>query len=77
MLNLAGAHWEMDFTEVRPGGYGYRCLLVLVDTFPGWTETAPTVLTTIPEEVLPRYGMPAVLSSDKGPVLTTQVTRDG
>lgn len=84
MLNLAGAHWKIDFTEVRPGEYGYRCLLVHVDTFSGWTEayltrheTAPTVITTIPEEVLPTYGMPALLSSDKGPVLTTQVTLDG
>lgn len=84
MLNLAGAHWKMDFTKVRPGEYGYRYLLVHVDTFSGWTEayptrheTAPTVITTIPEEVLPTNGMPALLSSDKGPVLTTQVTPDG
>ena len=31
-----GKHWEIDFTEVRPGKYGYRYLLVLVDTFSGW-----------------------------------------
>ena len=30
-----GKHWEIDFTEVRPGKYGYRYLLVLVDTFLG------------------------------------------
>ena len=38
----AGQHWEIDFTEVRPGKYGYRYLLVLVDTFSGWVEAYPT-----------------------------------
>jgi hypothetical protein len=28
-----GSHWEMDFTEIKPGKYGYKYLLVLVDTF--------------------------------------------
>jgi hypothetical protein len=28
-----GAHWEMDFMEIKPGKYGYNYLLVLVDTF--------------------------------------------
>ena len=37
-----GQHWEIDFTEVRPGKYGYRYLLVLVDTFSGWMEAFPT-----------------------------------
>ena len=36
-----GQHWEIDFTEVRPGKYGYHYLLVLVDTFPGWVEAFP------------------------------------
>ena len=37
-----GRHWEIDFTEVRPGKYGYCYLLVLVDTFSGWVEAFPT-----------------------------------
>ena len=37
-----GQHWEIDFTEVRPGKYGYRYLLVLVDTFSGWVKAFPT-----------------------------------
>ncbi|CAD7692892.1 unnamed protein product [Nyctereutes procyonoides] len=37
-----GAYWEVDFTEVKPGKYGYRYLLVFVDTFSGWTEAFPT-----------------------------------
>ena len=56
-----GQHWEIDFTEVRPGKYGYRYLLVLVDTFLGWVEAFPTkgeraimVAKMILEEIGPR-----------------------
>ena len=31
-----GRNWEIDFTEVKPGKYGYKYLLVMVDTFSGW-----------------------------------------
>ena len=55
-----GQHWEIDFTEVRPGKYGYRYLLVLVDTFSGWVkafptkgETATVVAKKILEEIVP------------------------
>ena len=55
---------------------------MLVDTFSGWTEAYPTrhemtqiVIKKILQEVLPRYRMPALLSSDKGPALTVQVTQ--
>ncbi|CAD7676208.1 unnamed protein product [Nyctereutes procyonoides] len=47
-LTNASAHgsnpdyWEVDFTEVKPGKYGYRYLLVFVDTFSGRTEAFPT-----------------------------------
>ena len=30
-----GTYWEVDFTEVKPGKYGYKYLLVFVDTFSG------------------------------------------
>lgn len=36
------AYWEIDFTEMKPGKYGYKYLLVFVDTFSGWTEAFPT-----------------------------------
>ena len=28
-----GTHWEIDFTEIKPGMYGYKYLLVFIDTF--------------------------------------------
>ena len=37
-----GVYWEVNFTEVKPGKYGYKYLLVFVDVFPGWVETLPT-----------------------------------
>jgi hypothetical protein len=37
-----GQSWEVDFTEVKPGRYEYKYLLVLLDTFSGWVEAFPT-----------------------------------
>ena len=70
-----GQHWEIDFTEVRPGKYGYHYLLVLVDTFSGWVEAFPTKGETdlfakkISEELVPRHGLPVTMGSDSGPAL--------
>ncbi|XP_077715955.1 uncharacterized protein LOC144290510 [Canis aureus] len=59
-----GAYWEVDFTEVKPGKYGYRYLLVFVDTFSGWTEAFPTkhkmaqiVTKKLLEDIVPRCGL--------------------
>lgn len=69
-----GAHWEVDFTEVKPAKYGYGYLLVFVDTFSGWVEAFPTkketaqvVVKKILEEVFPRFSVPKVIGSDNGP----------
>ncbi|XP_038956440.2 protein NYNRIN-like [Rattus norvegicus] len=74
-----GIHWEIDFTEIRPGMYGYRYLLVFVDTFSGWVEAFPTkhetakvVTKKLLEEIFPRYGMPQVLGSDNGPAFVSR-----
>lgn len=37
-----GVYWVVNFTEVKPGKYGYKYLLVFVDTFYGWVEAFPT-----------------------------------
>ena len=36
-----GEDWQMDFTQ-RPVYQGYKYLLVMIDTFTGWTEGFPT-----------------------------------
>ncbi|XP_041498785.1 uncharacterized protein LOC121441642 [Microtus oregoni] len=74
-----GVQWEIDFTEIKPGMYGYRYLLVFVDTFSGWVEAFPTkhetakiVTKKLLEEIFPRYGMPQVLGTDNGPAFVSQ-----
>ncbi|XP_069341136.1 protein NYNRIN-like [Eulemur rufifrons] len=77
-----GLFWEIDFTEVRPGKYGYKYLLVMVDTFSGWVEAFPTkretaliVAKKMLEEIVPRYGLPESIGSDNGPAFTSQVSQ--
>lgn len=77
-----GAYWEVDFTEVRPGKYGYKYLLVFVDTFSGWTEAFPTkhetahvVAKKLLEDILPRYGFPTMIGSDNGQAFVSQVSQ--
>ena len=77
-----GQHWEIDFTGVRPGKYGYRYLLVLVDTFSAWVEAFPTkgetatvVTKKILEEIVPRSGLPVTMGSDNGPAFVSQIVQ--
>ena len=77
-----GQHWEIDFTEVRPGKYGYRYLLVLVDTFSGWVDAYPTkketaiiVAKKLLEEMIPRLGLLASIGSDNGPAFVSKIVK--
>ena len=77
-----GQHWEIDFTEVRPGKYGYRYLSVLVDTFSGWVEAFPTKGKTVMvaarkilEEIVPRFGLPVTVGSYNGPAFVFQIVQ--
>lgn len=78
-----GVYWEVDFTEVKPGKYGNKYLLVFIDTFSGWVEAFPTksetaqmVTKKILEEILPRFGIPKVIGSDNGPAFVAQVSQE-
>ena len=77
-----GQHREIDFTEVRPGKYEYRYLLVLVDTLSGWVEAYPTkketatmVVKKLLEEIVPRFGLPVTIGSDNGPAFVSQIVQ--
>ena len=77
-----GHHWEIDFTEVRPGKYGYRYLLVLVDTFSRWMEAYPTKKETVVvvakkllEEIIPRFGLLVSIGSDNGPAFVSKIVQ--
>ena len=77
-----GQHWEIDFTEVRPGKYGYQYLSVLVDIFSAWVEAFPTkgktammVAKKILKEIVPRFGLPVTIGSDNGPAFVSQIVQ--
>jgi hypothetical protein len=40
--SFPGEQWEINFTKIKLGLYGYKYLLVMVNTFSGWTEAFPT-----------------------------------
>ena len=78
-----GVYWEVGFTEIKPGKYGNKYLLVFIDTFSGWVEAFPTksetaqvVAKKILEEILPRFGIPKVIGSDNGPASVAQVSQE-
>lgn len=75
------AQWEVGFTEFKPRKYGYKYFLVFVDTFSGLVEaystkheTAQTLAKKLLEDILSRYGFPAMIGSDNGPAFISQVT---
>ncbi|XP_057350014.1 uncharacterized protein LOC118926793 isoform X2 [Manis pentadactyla] len=80
--NRPGKFWEIDFTEIKPGKYKFKYLLVFVDTFSGWVkafptrqETAAVVTKKILEEIFPRFGIPKVIGSDNGPAFIARISQ--
>jgi transposase InsO family protein len=76
----AGTELGSGFHWVKLGSYGYKYLLVLIDTFSGWVEAFPTkretaqvVAKVLLEEIIPRYGIPETLGSDNGPAFISNV----
>ena len=74
----------MDFTQM-PVSQGYKYLLVMIDTFTGWTEGFPTQTETAEKvvkkkkkllhETILRFGLPRSLQSDNGTSFTSKVTQ--
>ena len=70
----------MDFTQI-PVSQGYKYLLVMIDTFTGWTEGFPTWTKKAEEvvkllhESIPRFGLPRSLQSDNRTLFTSKVTQ--
>jgi hypothetical protein len=69
-------YWEVGFTEVKPGKYGYKYLLVFVDTSSGLVEAFPTkqetttmVAKKILEEIPPPRGLECPRQLDQTMVL--------
>ena len=77
-----GEDWQMDFTQM-PVSQGYKYLLIMIDTFIGWTEVFPTrtenaeevVKKKLLHEIILRFGLPRSFQSDNGTSFTSKVTQ--
>ncbi|RMC09600.1 hypothetical protein DUI87_13386 [Hirundo rustica rustica] len=76
------ANIQLDFTELPKTGR-YKYLLVIVDhlthyveAFPTAKATAQTVIKTLLEQIIPRYGVTETIDSDRGPHFTSKIIKE-
>ena len=74
--------WQVDFTHLPKRGLN-KYLLVFVDKFSKWVEAFPcskedanTVIRYLTREIIPRYGIPCAIDSDKGTSFTAKVVQN-
>lgn len=72
---------QIDFVHM-PSCQGYKYLLVITDRFSKWVECFPTrkedartVVKCLLKEVIPRFGVPQGIDSDRGPAFVSQITQ--
>lgn len=72
---------QVDFTHM-PTCQGFKYLLVITDAFSKWVEAYPvrkedalTVVKCLTKEVIPRFGVPRSINSDRGPAFVSKVTQ--
>ena len=72
---------QIDFAHM-PSCQGYKYLLVITDRFSKWVECFPTrkedartVVKCLLREVIPRFGVPQGIDSDRGPAFVSHITK--
>lgn len=63
-----------------PAVCGYKYLLVVIDQLSGWVEAFPTrkadtggVIKALLKEIIPRYGVPDSIESDRGSYFIAEI----
>lgn len=75
-------HLMMDFIELTPSEGKKYCLVIVcmlskwVEAFPTSEQDAGTVAKILLREILPRWGIPALISSDNGPGFANQALEE-
>ncbi|NXL47824.1 TF26 protein, partial [Podilymbus podiceps] len=79
--NSPGDYWQVDFSEL-PRQNEYKYLLALIDMFSGWPEAFPCctnkareVVKILLKEIIPRFGVPIGMASDRGPHFIAEIIR--
>jgi len=79
--NIPGDYWQVDFSQL-PKQNGFRYLLVLIDTFSRWPEAFPCctnktreVVKILLKKIIPKFGVPIGMSSDKRPHFVTEIVQ--
>ncbi|CAM5079131.1 unnamed protein product [Eretmochelys imbricata] len=73
---------QMDYAEM-PKCSGFHHLLVIVDQLSGWPEAIPTrkadarsVVKFLMKDIVPRFGVPEVIDSDRGSHFTAKILEE-
>jgi len=79
--NSPGDYWQVDFSEL-PRQNEFKYLLVLIGTFSGWPEAFPCrtnkareVVKILLKKIIPRFGVPIGVSSDRGPHFVAEIVQ--
>ena len=74
---------QQDYIVGLPKCKGYKDLLVIVDKFSRWVECYPTstgtarhVVKVLSTDIIPRWGVPQIIDSDRGATFTAQVCEE-
>ena len=70
-------YWETNYMEIKQ--VNFRLIIIIIDTFSGWTEAFPTkhvsihrIAKTNIDKILLMHGFPKLIGSDNGPTFVSR-----